>query len=124
MTIDQKQHAVSTALAALSAGASEITVPKLRNDLEQFGGTNDVTFVMGDAKKGLIHIEKRHGIETVPHVIEAVIDGEISKFIAPKKTVHIIKDGYEAVLSLDENGQRKTWLLTGWDIQHIKNSTR
>ena len=73
MTIDQKRRAVSNALAKLSVGAEEVTIPQLRNDLEQFGGTNDVTFIQGNANKGLVHIEKRHGTKTVPHIIEAVI---------------------------------------------------
>ena len=48
-------------------------------------------------------------------VFDAVIDGNISKFVKGNKTVHIEKNGIEAVLSLDENGNKKTWLLTGWN---------
>jgi len=117
MIVTEKRAQVTLALAELALGALEVTVPQLRSDLEQFGGTNDITFVKGDAKKGLVHIEKRHGVEAVPHVVEAVVAGKITKFIPPKKTVHIVNDGYEAVLSLDKNGQKKTWLLTGWDIR-------
>ena len=122
MTTNQKRHAVNNALMELSVGAAEVTIPQLRNDLEQFGGTNDVTFVKGNANKGLIHIEERHGVETVPYIIEAVIDGEIIKFVASKKTVHIIKNGYEAVLSLDENGQKKLGCLRVGILLHEKNT--
>jgi len=75
-----------------------------------------VTFITGDSKKGLKHIAERHGAKTVPKVINAVIEGDVTKHVANKKTVHLGKDGYEAVLSLDENGNKKTWLLTGRDI--------
>jgi phage-related protein (TIGR01555 family) len=111
-----KHKAVNKALGEIAAGAAEATVSGLRGDLEQFGGTNDVTFVRGDEKKGLVHIASKHGVEAVPRVIDAVVDGEISKYVPGKKTIHIEKDGYEAILSLDEHGKKKTWLLTGWKI--------
>lgn len=49
-------------------------------------------------------------------MLEAVANGEIDRFVPGKQTVHIRKDGYEAVLSLEENGRKKTWLLTGFDL--------
>ena len=47
-------------------------------------------------------------------VVEAVVYGDISRYSDVKKTVVLERDGYEAVLSLDENDTTKTWLLTGW----------
>ena len=117
LTSIEKHKQIEKALFEIAAGADEAVVPNLRDDLEQFGGTNDVTLVKGDKKKGLIHIAERHGAETVPNVLDALIDGKISKSVPSKKTVHIIKGNYEAVLSLDEHGKQKTWLLTGWDIK-------
>lgn len=35
-----------------------------------------------------------------------------------------MKDGVQAVLSLDEHGQKKTWLLTGWDTKISKDAER
>ena len=35
-----------------------------------------------------------------------------------------MKDGYEAVLSLDEHGKKKTWLLTGWDTKMSPDAER
>ena len=111
----KKAQEVKNALQKIADGSEEETVADLRNDLEQYGGTNDVTFIFGDNKKGIQHIAQKHGIKTLLGVFDAVIDGNISKFVKGNKTVHIEKNGIEAVLSLDENGNKKTWLLTGWN---------
>jgi hypothetical protein len=42
------------------------------------------------------------------------MSGKVERFSATKKTVILKNDGFEAVLSLDEHGKQKTWLLTGW----------
>ena len=116
----ERRHKVVDVLGDIVRGKGETTIPGLRNDLEQYGGTNDVTTVMGNRKKGLIHIAKRHGEWCIPYVLEAMANGKIENFVAGNKTVHIVKDGYDAVLSLDEDGKKKTWLLTGFDIREPK----
>ena len=88
----------------------------LRNDLGKYGGSNDISLIWGDEKKGLLHIAQRHGAETVGKAIDALIDGKITKYIEGNKTLHIEKDGYKAILSLDESGNKKSWLLTGFEI--------
>ncbi len=112
----QKSTSVISALQKIAGGSEEETIHGLRNDLEQYGGTNDITFPWGDKKKGIYHIAYRRGLDTLLHVIDAVTDGKITKFVSEKKTIHIEKDGFEAVLSLDEHGEKKSWLLTGWEI--------
>lgn len=111
----KKAQEVKKALQKIADGSEEETVKDLRDDLEQFGGSNDVTFIFGDDKKGIRHIAQRHGIKALLGVFDSVIDGKITKFVKGKQTVHIEKNGFEAVLSLNENGNKKTWLLTGWD---------
>lgn len=112
----QKAREVRAALQKIANGAEEATVSNLRDDLQQYGGTNDITFIYGNEKKGLFHIASKHGgIKTLLKVLDTVVDGKISKFVKGKKTIHLLKNGAEAVLSLDENGNKKTWLLTGWD---------
>ncbi|MDO4184624.1 MAG: hypothetical protein Q4D11_05250 [Rhodospirillales bacterium] len=106
-------------------GAEEATVKNLRNDLEQYGGTNDVTFIYGDEKKGLFHIADKHGgIKTLLKVLDTVVDGNITNYTAKNKTVHIMKNGIEAILSLDEHGNKKTWLLTGFDTRISPDAER
>ncbi|MCL2109830.1 MAG: hypothetical protein FWH20_10855 [Oscillospiraceae bacterium] len=117
LSYSEKWEQIENVFQKFKEGAEEATITNLRNDLEQYGGTNDITFILGDSKKGIIHIEKRHGKDAINKVIDAVIIGKINKFVQGKKTVHIVHEGYEAVLSLDMYGEKKTWLLTGWDIK-------
>ena len=102
-----RRDKVEDAMREIANGRPEATVRGLRNDLEQYGGTNDVTIMRGDDKKGLIHIEQRHGIASVAPVLEAVANGKITRFVEGNKTVHIDKDGYRAILSLEEHGKKK-----------------
>lgn len=111
-----KIEEVVNALKKIVNGSEEETVKNLRNDLGQYGGTNDITFVFGNNKKGIQHIAQKHGNKTLLNVIDTVINGNIKRFVQGNKTVIIGKDNYEAVLSLDEYGNQKTWLLSGWDI--------
>ena len=60
------------------------------------------------------HIAYRRGINTLLHVIDAVGDGKILRFVEGNKTVVLEKDGFEAVLALTEYGNQKSWLLSGW----------
>ena len=113
---DVRRDHVEAAVLDLVNGKEESTIQDLRNDLEQYGGTNDVTLVNGDDGKGIVHIEKRHGYGTVPFVLEAMANGKIVRSSRGNKTVAIRKDGYEAILSLEEYGEKKTWLLTGYRV--------
>ena len=119
-----RRDRMEDAVREIANGSPESTIPNLRNDLERYGGTNNVTIIKGDEKKGLIHIAARHGYSAVAHVLEAVANGEIERFVQGNKTVHIHKDGYRAVLSLEENGKKKTWLLTGFDLPEERQKKR
>jgi hypothetical protein len=106
--------AVKTTIRKIANGADEATAKGLRPDLKRYGGTDDVTFVWGDEKKGLFHIGFRRGADVVANVVKAVVNGEVTRYDANKKTVTVALDGYEAILSLDRHGDVYTWLLTGW----------
>ena len=121
----QKAREVKSALQKIADGAEEATVKDLRDDLEQYGGTNDVTFIYGDEKKGLFHIADKHGgIKTLLKVLDAVVDGKVVRHSEGNKTVVLSKGDYDAVLSLDENGKKKTWLLTGFDTKISPDAER
>jgi len=95
-----------------------------RDDLEQYGGTTGVTFDFGkpgDAAKGykggygISHIAAKHGTETLFKLLDVIANGDVVRHVEGNKTVVIGKDGYEAVLALTRNGEKETWMLTGWN---------
>lgn len=47
--------------------------------------------------------------------MRAVALGDVERHSSVKKTINLAYWPGRAVLSLDEHGQRKTWLLTGWE---------
>ena len=42
--------------------------------------------------------------------------GQVTKHVVGNQTLHIEKDGFEAILALTEFGNQKSWLLSGWEI--------
>ncbi len=108
-----KRDAVRNAILKINKGAHEATVKNLRNDLEQFGGTNNVTFIRGNKKKGLEHIIQNGREHYLGAILDTVIEGRIDKEYTPRggEKVRLILGKYRAILVLED----KTWLLTGWD---------
>jgi isoleucyl-tRNA synthetase len=110
---------------------SEICNGIFRKDLGNiglyFGEVGDVSKKYKGGN-GLSHIiAKRYaegfdGYEVVLKLIETIVTGTITKEVEQKKTVHIEKDGYEAVLSKDKFGNEEIWLLTGWKINKPDDS--
>jgi hypothetical protein len=71
-----------------------------------------------DPKTGRPNIaltQGRRGADVTANVVKALIEGNVVDFNSEKKTIKIKHNGYEAILSLDMNGESKTWLLTGWE---------
>lgn len=101
------------AMQDIVSGADEAIIREARSDISHYGGTNDVTLVWGNSKKGLAHIGGKRGAEVAGNIVRTVLDGQVLKYVKAKKTLHLGWNGHEAVLSLDENGKSKTWLLTG-----------
>lgn len=112
---NERLRDVHDAVALIAKGKNEAVARGLRPDLEKFGGDADVHFKVGDATHGLKHIVDKRGLDTLGRVLRTVALGEDVKFTPAKKTVSITRDGTTAVLSLDEHGNKKTWLLTGWE---------
>jgi hypothetical protein len=48
----------------------------------------------------------------------------VLRFVESNQTVVLKKGNYEAVLSLNEHGEKKTWLLTGFDVTKPKESNK
>ncbi len=92
---------------------------------------NEITFVWGEPGNieqkfkgghGISHIiakrdaETGNGLDVAIKLVEVIAKGELYKEVAAKDTVHVIYNGYEAVLSKSKFGQKETWLLTGWKV--------
>ena len=60
------------------------------------------------------------GIQVAKKLMDVIIYGTIVKTVPAKQNVHLQKDGFEAVISQNWNGDKVNWLLTGW--KQIKNS--
>lgn len=114
--LNERINSLSNAVNEIVNGADEAIISDARSDLSQYGGSNDVKLIWGDKKKGLFHIGYRRGADVVANVLRTIVDGQISRYVDAKRTVHITNGEYEAVLSLDTNGKDETWLLTGWKI--------
>jgi hypothetical protein len=110
-----KLNQVRDALKEIISGKQEVAIKDLRPDLEQYGGDADVHFQWGNTKLGLMHIGEKRGAEVLIKVVYAAAVGQRMRHIPAKKTVRITHNGITAVLSLDEHGKQKTWLLTGWE---------
>ena len=61
------------------------------------------------------------GLQVVKKLMDVIVYGTITKTIPAKQTVHLQKDGFEAVISQNWNGDKVNWLLTGW--KQIKTPT-
>lgn len=104
-------------LLQIANGADEVSGAIHRPELKQYDGETGITLRWGDTKGGILHIGLKRGVATVIKLMDVIANGPVTKFVEKKKTVHLEKDGYEAILSLDEHGKKKTWLLTGWKIE-------
>ncbi len=104
---------IKNAIDSIIAGKSnEIIVKNIRNDLEQYGGNNDIAFIKGTEKGGVAHFATKHK-KDIEHIIDVLIDGKITAAV-PNRKVFIEDEDYLAILSLDYFGNKKTWLLTGY----------
>ena len=61
------------------------------------------------------------GLQVVKKLMDVIVYGTIAKTVPAKQTVHLQKDGFEAVISQNWNGNKVNWLLTGW--KQIKTPT-
>ncbi len=113
---EAKEKAVKNVKNAISdvieGKIDEKVVSNVRNDLEQYGGTNDITFLKGNKGGGIEHIKDKHS-EDIDGVVDALVNAPITRYVKGRK-VFIENDNYKVILSLDYFGEKKTWLLTGY----------
>lgn len=56
------------------------------------------------------------GKQVAKKLMDVIVYGKISNVEVEKQCVHLQKDGFEAVISQNWNGNKVNWLLTGWRI--------
>ena len=90
----------------------EFKLLNVRNDLKEIAGSNDIFLLQGNEKGGVKHIFKDHP-EDINIVADTLKDGNITK-VVPNRKVFIESDDGLCLVSLDYNGKKKSWLLTGY----------
>lgn len=112
------------ALEEISEGKDEVRNAMRRDDISEYGGDNEITFVWGTPGEpeknykggsGISHIAAKHGSSTLLKMLDVIANGQVSRHVEGNKTLILEKDGYEAVLALTRFGNRESWLLTGWE---------
>lgn len=114
--VSEKKKQIKNALREIANGKEEVTLLKLRNDLEQYGGTNDVTLIRGNKKEGILHIIENGREHYLGDILDTVVEGKIIRRVEGNNSIVLQKDNVQAILALERFRQKKTWLLTGWDI--------
>lgn len=109
-----KKFEIKTSIEKIINGEKEeIIVKDVRDDLIQYGENNDIALLKGNIKGGIEHIKEKHE-KDIAGIINAIVNGEVTKHI-PNRKVELTKNNYIALLSLDFKGNKKTWLLTGYE---------
>ena len=117
---EARQKRLLSAIETLKEN-EEVVVEDLRDDLKQYGVTNDIALKWGsnDAKgkgAGIKHILENHGKESFVGIANSVVNGQIKEYHKQGQRLILEHDGYKAILSLNDNGKKKVWLLTGYKI--------
>lgn len=96
----------------LNPDLAELKLHNVRNDLKDIAGTNDIYLLQGNEKGGIKHILKEHP-EDIEIVADTLKSGNITN-VVPNRKVFIESDDGLCIVSLDYNGKKKSWLLTGY----------
>lgn len=122
--IEQLRNALEEMLLK---GQEEITVKNVRTDLEQYGGTNDITLKMGtnDPKtnkgSGIRHIVGKHGIEALKNAWYTIVYGRIKYYSKNDNKIRLRNNNDIAILALDDKGAKKTWIITAYNEDEYEN---
>ena len=126
--IKERQRRLLKALEGLKEN-EEVIVRHVRDDLTKYANTNDLILKYGEADEngdgfGLKHIIKKHGKDAFAGIVNAIIEGDIIEHHQQGKRLIIVHKGYKVILSLDDNGKKKVWLLSGYKIDPQKQKNK
>jgi dsDNA-binding SOS-regulon protein len=104
---------IDNAIHREDIGAISLKYGKVGNPENNFKGGFGISHIIAKRE----HEQKGEGLKTAEKLIEVALLGQIIRAVKAKETVHIEKDGYEVVLSLNWNGNKVNWILTGYKIK-------
>lgn len=105
----------------LMSGKEEITVKDVRTDLEQYGGTNDITLKRGNESGGIKHIVAKHGVEALKNAWITIAYGRIEHYSKADNKIRLRNNNNIAILALDDSGVKKTWVITAYNLEEYEN---
>ena len=121
---DVNMESAVSAMIKIAEGADYVPNAVVREDLEQYGGDKNVGFYWrktGNPNKeykggyGLAHIGAKHGEEVIRQILDVMCNGKIDRYVAGNKTAVLSNGKFECVVALTRNGNKESWLLSGWD---------
>lgn len=111
---DHYAQQVHDALDDIARGADEAPLRDIRPDLAEYGGGSDIWLKWGGDNAGLQKILNRRGPDVLSRVLRTLADGSVERVSESNQRLVLKLGTARAVLSLDDHGSRKSWLLTGW----------
>lgn len=121
---DVNMKSAVSAMIKIAEGADYVPNAVVREDLEQYGGDKNVGFYWGKTGNpnkeykggyGLAHIGAKHGEEVIRQILDVMCNGKIDRYVAGNKTAVLSNGKFECVVALTRNGNKESWLLSGWD---------
>lgn len=121
---DVNMESAVSAMIKIAEGADYVPNAVVREDLEQYGGDKNVGFYWGKTGNpnkeykggyGLAHIGAKHGEEVIRQILDVMCNGKIDRYVAGNKTAVLSNGKFECVVALTRNGNKESWLLSGWD---------
>ena len=121
---DVNMKSAVSAMIKIAEGADYVPNAVVREDLEQYGGDKNVGFYWGKTGNpnkeykggyGLAHIGAKHGEEVIRQILDVMCNGKIDRYVSGNKTAVLSNGKFECVVALTRNGNKESWLLSGWD---------
>ena len=81
-----------------------------------------ISFRWGNEQGGIAHIVKGHSVEEARKMPLVIAHGKVCPLYESNTKRNITYSGYRAVLALQRQGGKETWLLTGFDEAKKKGS--
>ena len=117
------------ALLQISQGADSVPNAMQRSELSKLGGTAEITFDWGKYGKrdksgtlrggfGFAKIIQKHGYNEAFRIIETIARGKLGTpyGVEGGTRIDIVNGEYHTTISLYRDGQRESWVLTGYKI--------